>query len=121
MGQNNTDSTSVTNKINRVRGAFYAPWILGVVGITCSSTIEVWASSMNRAMAHRFKQISLASLMMSVCLLFGNRSYLESGFYLKYKSGRDIFERISELAVDIELGIKDAVWNVQKHSERRVE
>lgn len=89
-----------------------------MIGITCSFTIEVWASSMNRMMANRFKNISLGTLLLSVCMLFGNRSYLESGFYLKYKSGRNIFEKISEFAVDIELGIKDTAKRLQHYRER---
>ena len=72
-------------------------------------------------MANRFKNLSLGTLLLSVCMLFGNRSYLESGFYLKYKSGRDLFEKISEYAVDIELGIQDVALKVQRYRERNLE
>ena len=85
-----------------------------MVGITCSFTIEVWASSNNVIMTQRFKRISLVCLLLSICMSFGNRSYLETGFYLKYTNGRNLFERMTQFAVGIELGIKDLIRSLQQ-------
>eukprot|EP01084_Bolivina_argentea_P200716 343188_1 len=117
--QNNVGHHNNTAKINKVWYAYYIPWITGVIGITCSFTIEVWASSNNVMMANRFKRISLICLLLSICMSFGNRSYLETGFYLKYTNGRNLFEKMTQYAVEIELGIKNWIANMQERSKRR--
>merc|ERR1712228_499894 len=111
LTQNNANDAS---KVNNVLYTYYIPWITGVIGITSSFTIEVWASSNNIVMAQRFKRISLICLLFSICLSFGNRSYLESGFYLKYTNGRNIFEKMTQFAVEIELGIKHWIKTLQQ-------
>ena len=90
-----------------------------MIGITCSFTIEVWASSNNMRMAQRFKRISLCMLLLSICMGFGNRSYLESGYYLKYKEGRDIFEKMTQYAVELENGLKDLIKRLQDGNTHR--
>ena len=89
-----------------------------MIGITCSFTIEVWASSNNEMMAQRFKRISLISLLLSICMAHGNRSYLESGFYLKYKNGRNLFEKMTQFAVELEVGVKDFFMKLQEKETR---
>merc|ERR1719229_1882226 len=117
--QNNVGHHNNTAKINKVWYAYYIPWITGVIGITCSFTIEVWASSNNIIMANRFKRISLICLLLSICMSFGNRSYLETGFYLKYKNGRNLFEKMTQYAVEIEIGLKNWIANMQRRNKRR--
>ena len=73
-------------------------------------------------MAERFKRISLCMLLLSICTGFGNRSYLESGYYLKYREGRNLFEKMTQFAVGIENGLKDlikALREGKKHRTRR--
>eukprot|EP00485_Elphidium_margaritaceum_P020370 CAMPEP_0202730676 /NCGR_PEP_ID=MMETSP1385-20130828/186761_1 /ASSEMBLY_ACC=CAM_ASM_000861 /TAXON_ID=933848 /ORGANISM="Elphidium margaritaceum" /LENGTH=188 /DNA_ID=CAMNT_0049396955 /DNA_START=514 /DNA_END=1080 /DNA_ORIENTATION=+ len=107
----------VTQKVNDIWLAYYVPWIAGVVGITCSFTIEVWSASGNAKMAHRVKRISLISLLLSIAMSYGNRSYLETGYYLRYKNGRDLFEKLSQFVVEAEIAIKK--WNKRRRRRRQ--
>eukprot|EP01083_Nonionella_stella_P011180 31783_1 len=119
LSQNNRDNHKNISKINNVGYTYYTPWIAGVIGITCSFTIEVWASSHNMLMANKFKRLSLICLLLSICMSFGNRSYLETGFYLKYRHGRNIFEKMSQYAVEMELGIKQWIHNIRERNSLR--
>jgi len=120
-----------SDTLDRVRASYYAPWILGVVGITTAFTIEVWATAGNVRMAHRFKRVSLAALSLSVALSFGHRSYLETGYFLRYTKGRDVFERMSEVVVRAEIGVRELaqriceLWkragNRERQGQQRVE